>query len=1177
MKRNGQLGWFLALVGFLLALPLPATEKLHGVVVEFVGGWALEDAGIQAGDVLLSWMRLPSPPANPEAAEGVLASYFDWFDLKVEQAPRGTVVLQGQRNGDPVEIRVEPGLWEAEVRPVLLGELEEIYSVGEENLAIGDIGAAVGAWKSLADDLGLGDEGDRDLRAWITLRIGEAWGEQENWEKALESFRVALAAAEKPVARVVIWEALGTAHQQRNEAEATEDAYDSTLEIRKKLHPKSLGVSRSLTYIGELAYARRDFDSARDRFVHALQIREQLAPESLLVAESLNNLGAVSWSRGELDLTYDYFQRALWITEQHSPQSLLVAICQNNLGFVARVRGELGRAYEHHYRALRIREALAPNSRVVASSLNNIGLVAWERGDLDLAHDYLLRSIRLQEGFSPDSLTVAKALNNLGSVAWSRGDLDHAHGYYLQSLKIKETLVPESLTVANSLNNLGSVAVDREDWDSAENYYLQALRIREQLAPESLDVANSKSNLGSVAWKRGDLDLAHVHHFRALQIEEKLAPQSLTVATSLNNLGTIAWSRGDLDRAQDYLRRALRIQEELSPTALGVADGLHNLGDVARDKGELKQAREYYTRALEALEDRLSTLGGSYLSHARFRDQHSDYYHDALDLLHTQGDLGQAFQVLERFRAQTFLTMLAERDTIFAADIPEELDRGRRQLAFDYHRTLKRLVGLNLRDHGDEIKSIRTELRRLQHKSDDIEAQVRLASPRLAGLRDVRALDVVGVQQTLDSGTLLLSYSVGVDHLALFALSRTEDLEVKILPLGEADLRFQVEHLLTLISESSPGSSVSEGRLSLVQAESEALYDALLKPVAERIAASKRLLILPDGPLHALPFAALVHGVDDNGRARYLVEWKPLHVALSATVYAELKGRRHPVDDGTTVQAPIELVAFGDPEYPTFASSESDAVTESESTAIAEGSSVPTDKGESVVTDESTAPRGDAIVRSASERGIFDWPPLPYTRYEVDSVASLFPEGLVRTFLGPEALEERIKSLDPKLGILHLAAHVHTDEHLPMSSFVALTIPENPSPEQDNGLLQVWEIFERVRIDADLVVLSACESGLGQELGSEGLIGLTRAFQYAGARSVVASLWSVADRTTAELMIRFYRHLRSGLPKDGALQAAQIELIRGPIEVTSENAEPVLLDASAPYYWAAFQVFGDWQ
>ena len=193
-----------------------------------------------------------------------------------------------------------------------------------------------------------------------------------------------------------------------------------------------------------------------------------------------------------------------------------------------------------------------------------------------------------------------------------------------------------------------------------------------------------------------------------------------------------------------------------------------------------------------------------------------------------------------------------------------------------------------------------------------------------------------------------------------------------------------------------------------------------------------------------------------------------------------------------------------------------------------------------------------------------------------------------KVYLGADATEERAKSVGREPRIVHFATHAYLDDRMPLSSFLALTIPgavsgdsdsDSPprSPQGDNGLLQAWEIFERVRLDADLVVLSACDSGLGEEQGGEGLIGLTRAFQYAGARTVAATLWSVADQATAELMIRFYRHLRAGKPKDVALQAAQIELIRDPIEVQDESGQTVEMDASAPYYWAAFQLIGDWQ
>jgi len=513
--------------------------------------------------------------------------------------------------------------------------------------------------------------------------------------------------------------------------------------------------------------------------------------------------------------------------------------------------------------------------------------------------------------------------------------------------------------------------------------------------------------------------------------------------------------------------------------------------------------------------------------------------------------------------------MLAERDLAFTTDIPEELDRERRRLTIQYDRTLKKMAGLNPRDHGKEIEATHRELRKLNEEAGVVEASIRKASPRLAALKYPRPLGTAEAGQALDSGTLLLSYSVGKGETALFALSRSGDLEVKILPLGEETLRSKVKQLRSLIREAAQESSLGALRQRQVEAVSRELYTALLRPVAERIAKSERLLILPDGPLHALPFAALLRdGADGESGGQYLAEWKPLHVALSATVFAELKQRRRPASDSNSPQAPVQLAAFGDPVYP-----QSLVKAKVDSSAA-----LPTIAGVIAQVDVS---RGDPIVRSAVERGIFDWQPLPYTRHEVEGIARLFSAGTARTFLGSEALEERIKSLDPKIRILHLAAHGYTDEHLPSSSFIALTIPEdtNPdaTPERDNGLLQVWEIFERVRLDADLVVLSACDSGLGEEQGGEGLIGLTRAFQYAGARTVMASLWSVEDRATSELMIRFYKHLRAGLTKDEALRQAQIELIRSPIEVVDEKGGKTLLDASAPYYWAGFQLYGDWR
>ena len=167
--------------------------------------------------------------------------------------------------------------------------------------------------------------------------------------------------------------------------------------------------------------------------------------------------------------------------------------------------------------------------------------------------------------------------------------------------------------------------------------------------------------------------------------------------------------------------------------------------------------------------------------------------------------------------------------------------------------------------------------------------------------------------------------------------------------------------------------------------------------------------------------------------------------------------------------------------------------------------------------------------------------PLPATKSEVTAIADLYREKAA--LRGGSRDGRACKGVAKETKYLHFATHGLLDERFPLNSGLALTIPDEMKEGRENGILQAWEIFERVRIDADLVVLSACETGLGKEMGGEGLVGLTRAFQYAGARSVVASLWSVADETTAALMKQFYGYLKAGKSKDVALREAQLNLI----------------------------------
>ncbi len=301
----------------------------------------------------------------------------------------------------------------------------------------------------------------------------------------------------------------------------------------------------------------------------------------------------------------------------------------------------------------------------------------------------------------------------------------------------------------------------------------------------------------------------------------------------------------------------------------------------------------------------------------------------------------------------------------------------------------------------------------------------------------------------------------------------------------------------------------------------------------------------------------------DNERGwQYLVEWKPIHVAPSATVYAELQGRRRP-SPPEGQPPPRTLVALGNPSYPppdrlpARPNAQPDAQPDAE---------------------QKSAGQAPEAVRSAEDRGLFGGlTPLPHTAREVTEIAKLFSAGQARTYLGADATEERAKAELAGARYVHFAAHGLADPQVPADSFIALTIPEGLPAGRDNGILQGWEIVDTLRLDADLVVLSACVTAFGPNRGGEGMMSLSRAFQIAGARTVAASLWPVADDSTAELMIRLYRHLLAGEPKDQALRAAQMELIAGEIKVTAADGKTVTRDFSAPYHWAAFQLIGDWR
>ena len=1075
-------------------------------------GFGADQAGLKPGDVLLGWERAASPPANPEPAAGSLQSPFELTELEREQAPRGEIVLLGTRGNDALRLRMPLSEWKLKARAPLAETDLASYLDGASLAAGGRQDEAFARWRALA--AGLGSRGEHRKASWLLLKLARVADEKHADAEAASAFEAAVREAEAGGHvgdRALLQNAQGRFFEDHSDWDKATAAYREALAAYTSLQPDSLGVAWTLENVGAVALKRGDLTPAEDELKLALSIRERLAPESIDTANSLSNLGIAARDRGDLPGAESYYRRALAIDERLAPESEDMAATLNNLGVVEWYRGDLSSAEEDYRRALAIDERLVPDSLDLAADLNNIGLVLHLRGDLAGAEDHYQRALAIKERHAPDSLDIAASLDNLGVLTHEREDLAAAESYHKRALAIRERLAPESLELAASLGNLGNVASKRGNLSSAEAYQRRSLAIREKLAPQSLDVAASLMSVADLQLQAHRLAEAQQKVEASLAIAERLAPHALLASNAQCMLGDVARARGELQASETRYQRCLEIRRGLAPGSVAEANAEESLATLERRRGRLEQALAYHQLALDALEAQGHTLGGSDEVKSAFSARYAGYYREALDVLMRLGRPAEAFQVLERYRARVLLSLLAERDLRFSGDVPAELDRERRVANAEYDRLWRELAGAK----PETVEQTRAALAQARTRQARVRDQIAAASPRLAQLQYPRPLDLEASRSALDPGTLLLSYSIGESRSYLFAVGPgTDDFVAVPLPATLATLREKVRLFRGLLQQ---------GMLHFkeLQQVSRQLSDELLRPVASRIARAERLLILADGPLHLMPFAALADPVAAGG-FRYLVESKPVFKAASATVFAELTKRR-------TARRDVRLIAFGDPDY----------------------SAAPTGQGHAV---------SGSPLRAAGLRGL-ELSPLPATRHEVEGLVGLYPRSS-RAYLGAEATEETAKAVAGQASLLHFACHGFADEASPLDSALVLSLPGAWRPGHDNGLLQAWEVFEQLRVDADMVALSACGTALGKEMSGEGVLGLTRAFQYAGARAVLASLWAVSDDSTAQLMRRLYAHLERGESKDDALRAAQLELIQGKA-------------FAHPSRWAGFELIGD--
>ncbi|HEV7506508.1 MAG TPA: CHAT domain-containing tetratricopeptide repeat protein [Thermoanaerobaculia bacterium] len=992
--------------------------------------------------------------------------------LEVEQAYRGSVVLYGERNGEPREWHVAAGEWNvhfnserrgrSRARPILTSRNAALYEQGQRRIRRRKLSEGIAGWRRLAAEVPH-QQGD-PVRCWLLLRIGEVWGEAGNWPRAHEAFQEAAQWARDNRTQVFIWEALGKSLEYQGRFREAEDCYRAGLTIRRATEPSSLGLARSLHQIASQEVSLGNLDEAKEGFDQALALRARWAPGSFLEADSLHSQG----------------------------------------------------------------------------------FIAAERSDLEGAEQFLKQAVAIQERLAPDSFWMAFKLEGLGDIYSLRGDLEVAARHFERALVIRQRLVPNGESVATALIRLGRLKLDQGRWAEARALFEQALVILQRVFPRHLMIAAVLNDLGDAARAAGELGRAETSYRRALVQFSEVAPERPWTAHSWSGLAEVETRRGNWKDALVNYQKALAIYRRVGPGSDGEARTLAGLGRIAWRTGDLKQASSRLHEAIRALNAQVGRLGGSEDVKSEFRSLRRRVYFDAAAVELELGRNEEAFNIQESARAQGFLSLLAARDLSVSDGIPPELEEERRRVGRQFRKALASLNSISpgKQDSADEAWR---KLPILREQLDAISQRVRKLSLRPSALHFPHPLLASEVAHELDPGMKVLAYQVGETATQVFVLSGDGHVAAFRLPIGAGDLQREVEGFRAVTENQLVFGSQAALR-PLRQ-----LYRSLLQPVEPLLNGAGRILILPDGPLHAVPWAALVRELpaQDPPKDRdwqFFVEWKPFAVALSATVWAELKhSRGRPNSDWKGEQAALggsvlPIAAFGDPVFRL---------------------------------DPEPLPLASARLVGAVGRGLA-LSPLPFSRREVESIAQIFP-GQVAAFLGSEATEERAKSLPRGTRIVHFATHGFADERFPMNSGLMLTTPDLTDEHAEDGYLQAWEIFERVRLDADLVVLSACDSGRGREIGGEGLLSLTRAFQFAGARAVVASLWQVADEGSSDLMTRFYRHLKNGAAVADALREAQLEIVAQIPWVRDSQGEKREMDLSRDFVWSAFEVFGDWQ
>jgi CHAT domain-containing protein/tetratricopeptide (TPR) repeat protein len=970
-------------------------------------------------------------------------------------------------------------------------------------------------------------------------------------DSALIIFEQALGKETAKVAEALMQK--GAAYRGLNKFEEAILFHERSLNIRQKVFGKEHAlVAQSCSYLGTLHRLKGNYPKFLEYILLATKIREKILPQSdPNILRSYNNLADAYLSNDDFIHALEYNQKAVDVLLEFQPKNLnYLAKQYGNIALVYNTIGQYNKADNYFQKTLSIqRKIYAQDTIDMVSTYINMGVLYNYLGDYDKAIDYLHKALNIQlkqkDNIKED---IEATFRNLGMSYLSKGDYDKSINYFRQGIdalvKAKGSEFPD---ISDFYGNIGVAFFKNKQVDSAIYYLKYAIDLQSKIDPNrNLETAKYYVNLGLCYDNQKNYAQALDILIKSLNINEQYyGVKSSNLIANIQAISTVYFHQKEYKKALYYLDKTLELGHYLKKNDFSAVDNKMELTqtlrllsqiylelfDNSRDIKHLEQETDYAEQAVNSLnncEEALKTEGSKSL----LKNTNYAVYESAIEANYrlsafkNKDSLAHiAFQYTEQSKAKFLQSQIQTAYALAYAGIPDSLlqeEASLRQSIVYYEKQRQEKFNVGKSETDSSVLAVSSTLFETQKQYDSLKTALSTNYPDYYRLKyNLKTLDIATIQKTiLSNNQTLLEYFVGDSSIFVFTINKDNYKFTKI-PLDfnlDSLVRLMRDGIVAKYDLNKSDDERADAPTHYTEGASK-LYDKLIRPFKKDL--KKELIIVPDGILGTIPFEALISEKDETpyyfNAHKYLIDAHQVSYAYSATLLKDVLTKKHK-------QEPTNLLLAMAP----FSTADTTLMPD-------------LFVYQNIAYGDTSAKRSDIV-------------PLKFSGQEVANITKLM-NGTAS--YGKDATESKFMKIAANYRIIHLATHSQINDKSSDYSFLAFNEIKDSI---ENELLFVRELYN-LSLNADLVVLSACETGVGNVQKGEGIISLARAFTYAGAKSIVTTLWQVNDQKSKILMIDFYKHLKRGLPKREALWRAKHDFIR------KTNGDP--------YFWAGYIGIGN--